>query len=114
MTKTELIKKVLQKLRVLEVGESPDSDQTTAVGDMYDTIYQELKNDEVVTWTATDDIPTLQANQMIIISASRLVDEFFIPEARANRLILQGEIARNRLFELNSVPYVSTTEPVSY
>jgi len=114
MTKTQLIKKVLQKLKVLEMGETPDSDQTATVGDEYDAAYQELKNDEVVTWTAAGEIPTLQATQMVIFVASRLVDEFSVPELRAQRLIQQGSIAQDRLYELNSVPYESTEEPVSY
>jgi len=114
MTKTKLIKKILQKLKVLESGESPDSEQTATVSEMYDTVYQELKSDELVTWTAAGDIPEKQASQMIIFMASRLVDEFSVPEQRASRLIIQGDIAYDRLYELNSVPYVSTSEPVSY
>ena len=111
MTKTELIKKVLQKLRVLEVGETPDADQTTTVGDMYDSAYQELKDDEIVTWTSAGEIPTKEAQQMVSYVSSMLVDEFNVPEGRAQRLIIQGNNARQRLFELNAVEYVSTEEP---
>ena len=114
MTKTKLIKKILQKLKVLESGESPDSDQTSTVNEMYDLVYQELKSDEVVTWTESGEVPEKQAGQMIILMASRLVDEFSVPEPRASRLVLQGDIAHDRLYSLNSVPYVPTTDAVSY
>lgn len=114
MTKTELIKKVLQRLRVLEVGEEPDADQTTTVGDAYDQLYRELEKDKVVDWGSTGEIPNKQALQMVSFVAGNLVDEFFVPEARAQRLIIQADNAHQRLYELDSLPYESTENPEYY
>lgn len=114
MTKSNLIKKILQKLKVLETGEEPNADQIATVSDDYDSIYEELKDDGLVSWLINEDIPTKMAKQVILIAAGGLTDEFFVPEQRAQRLIIQGIEAKERLRELFSVPYVSTEEPVYF
>jgi len=114
MTKTELIKRVLIKLKVIQSDDTVSTEDSDLIGAVYDEVYQELKIQELVTWTSTGDIPTSHAQSMIKIVASRSADDFEHEELNVQRLLIEESQAMDKIVILNRVPYVSTSEPECY
>jgi len=114
MTKTKLISRVLQKLKVLAMGEDVAPEDSALVSEFYDEVYEELKQKGVATWSSVEDIPSLQAQQVIKIVASRCADDFEHEELNTQRLLLEESQAMIKLDEYIHVPYVSASETESY
>lgn len=122
MTKNDLIKRVLLKLREIEADETPNSSDSALIGDKYDEVYSELNELGLVAWSSTGDIPNTHAQPVIIIVAARSADDFYVEEPRYTRLQVEafgprldnsgGAMAR--LLEIEHIPYVDVAEPRYY
>ncbi len=122
MTRSELITRVLQKLRELEADETPSSEDTALVGAKYDEVYEELNDRGLVSWASDGTIPSTHAQPMVTIVAARSADDFHVEEVRYQRL--QVEAFGPRLDETGGAmallkereyqPYVSDAEPKYY
>ncbi len=112
-TKTQLATKVLQKLRVLPVGQVARIDDTNLIEAAYDELYQLYCDDGLVTWGASDSIPDESVRPMVRVLASDMADEFNIPEPRLQRLLVEREQAVKQLKNLAQVTYTSTDTEIS-
>lgn len=114
MTRADLIKRVLQKLRELEFDEGPSSDESAIIGAKYDEVYAELNERGLVNWSASGEVPLTHSQSVIAIVASRSSDDFFVDEPRLQRLVFEERTAEKKLRQMEHIPYVSTDEPVYY
>lgn len=78
-TKANLAKVILKKLKAIDPEETPDEADSQDVQDAYDRLYQELLNDNLVSWTSTANIPVWAENPVADILAWRLQPDFSSP-----------------------------------
>ena len=70
-TKAELATKVAQYLRVLQAGQTINSNDSTLIQDAYDSLYLNLRADHSVDWGPDDDIPQQFENEVVAILANQ-------------------------------------------
>lgn len=99
MSKTikEISNSVLRKLGRLPDGQVAPASQQEIISDDYDDLYQELLNDSLVNWAATDDIPDFAAGPIKILLLGRNADDFGVVDKwsvreRQQRLKLSSQI----------------------
>ena len=109
-TKAEIAEKGLQKLGVLESGETVDSADQTIVEDVYDSTYKILAAQDLVSWGSGDDIPTEAVNPIVFIVAENCLTEFIIPQDKQMLVIRGAEKAMGQLKMLEFVDYVPDEE----
>lgn len=102
MTRSELAKKVMLKLGLHDKGNSLDPEDQENILDAYDSIYQELKDDGLVTWaqpTATDseNIPERFMLSLSTMTAAAVADYYKLPESTISRLVILSEKAKHTI-----------------
>lgn len=102
MTRSQLAMKVMLKLGLHDKGNSLDPEDQENVLDAYDAIYQELKDDGLVTWaqpTVADDedIPERFMLSLSTMTAAAVADYFKIPEATVSRLLVLAEKSKHMI-----------------
>ena len=114
MTLAELKAAVLKKLRVLAPSQTAPSYADEIAGDAYTAVYEQLKTEKLVSWSAADDIPDDLAYQIIALVLFNCADDFHVPESRLARLERQSLIAMKDIRRKTSLGYVPTTAQVDY
>lgn len=91
MNTTELRRRVLEKLTVLAAGEPVNAADAQIVQKAYERLHDILLHDELVSWIATDDIPTEYESTMVSLTAAEVVDEFYCPPDLKAKLLIEGK-----------------------
>lgn len=76
MTLTELYRRVLLKLRVVDATEAATAEDTQLVEDAYSAVYDMLLTEGLVAWTSTEDVPLYAELPMISMVACYVAKEF--------------------------------------
>ena len=113
-TKAQVAEKVLQKLGVLESGETVDTDDQAIVTDKYDSWYQVLAADDKVTWGSGDDIPTEAVASVVSIIANDCLTEFIIPQDKQILIARDSQTGMDNLKKLDYVDYVPEEQEHHY
>jgi hypothetical protein len=88
MTRTDLYRKALEKLKIAAAGEPVQPEDVQLVEDKYVSVYALLAAESLVSWGATDDIPDEAGIPMTDILACACAVEFSKPQD-----MLEGAIA---------------------
>lgn len=101
LTREQFAIKVLSTLAAYDRS-TPDAEDTQNVLDAYDAVYQELKDDGLVTWTQNGEeeaIPIRFVNPLVALVASTpvLLGSYPQPAARMQALVLAGSAAKNQI-----------------
>lgn len=113
-TKAKIAERVLQKLMVLEHGETMDTGDQGIVEDAYDSAYALLDHNQLVTWGSGDDIPVAAELPIIDYVADRVKGAFVVPpDIRAN-LPAERVFAERDLAALKEGDYVPDITPGEY
>jgi len=107
-TKTEIATRVLKKLGRLPDGQVATASQKKTVTDEYDDLYQELLEDENVSWSEDDDIPNNVARFIIVILLGRVAEDFGVPD----RWSLLEDFMRKKIAAQLASPY--TYQPTQF
>lgn len=78
MTINELAVKVLSKLRVYDRN-TPDSADLQNVSDAYESVYQVLSDDGLVTWVYGEDIPSRFTLSLTTLISAEIADFYHVP-----------------------------------
>jgi hypothetical protein len=113
-TATELAKRVLQRLQVLDSTETPSSEDEQLVEDAYTDLHETLSAEGLVTWDVTDSIPTGAVIPMTAVLAAEVAQEFGIGSTDLNALIMRAEIGRLELRRLGKGTIESRTVKGEY
>lgn len=121
-TRTEIIKKVLEKLNVIAEGDSPSADDTTTVGEYYDALLATLTERHVITWGASDEVPDDSVVPIVTIVAADCADFYAVEPQRVSRLMaaaygpdVGGRIcAMTMLSQLAAAEYVDSPTEAEY
>ncbi len=105
-TKQQIATRVLQKLMVLENGETIDTDDEALIIESYDSSYALLEFDNLVTWGSGDDIPIQAELSVIDYVANRVMGSFTVRPDISQKLPTESKIAERDLFSLTVSPYV--------
>lgn len=108
MTPEELKDRVLGKLRVLGVGQTASAEDNFTVNEGYVSVYNQLKDQNLVTWAIDGAIDDKFATQIIKMVAYEVSDEFHIPEQRIQRLLIESQMALDDIRYKAQPEYVST------
>ena len=90
--------KVLEEIGRLPDGQVAPAGQLKRVETAYTGLYQELLNDSLVNWSATDDIPDFAVDSIVFMLAGRVATRFGVPNEWRKfedgaRMSLAGQIA---------------------
>ena len=110
-TTAQIAEKVLQKLNVVESGETVDSADQTIVTDKYASIYEVLAANDLVSWGSGDDIPTEAVTAVVSIVAEDCITEFSVRGDTAMKVMRDAEKGMMNLRALEHPVYVSDDEP---
>jgi hypothetical protein len=110
-TTAQLAEKVLQKLNVVESGETVDSADQTIVTDKYASIYELLAAEDLVSWGSGDDIPTEAVTSIVSIVAEDCITEFSVRGEAAMKVMADAQKGRDNLKKLEHVDYVPDEDP---
>lgn len=91
MTTTELRRRVLEKLQVLASGEPVNASDGQLVRGAYERLHEILLDDDLVSFVASDDIPTDYAGPLVSLVAAELVDEFHCPDGLKAKILIEGK-----------------------
>lgn len=94
---------VLRKLGRLPEGQTITGGQKSQVKDEYDELYLELKDASLVSWGASDDIPTEAAGPIKTLLLGRLADDFGVLNKWDNPATIKDQ--KIRLGALIVVPW---------
>lgn len=113
-TKAQIAVRVLQKLKVLENGETINTEDQTIVEDAYDASYALLDAQELTSWGSAEDIPTGAELPVIDYVANECKEAFSVPADLLARLPYQAEQSLGKLAILLAPTYVSDEIPADY
>ena len=114
-TKAQIAERVLQKLMVLEHGETMDTGDQLIVEQAYDGAYALLDADTLVTWGDLDDIPVGAELPIIDYVANSIKSAFSVPHDVRQLLPFEAANAERSLALLAASDYVpDVTEAVYY
>jgi len=105
-TKAEIAVRVLQRLMVLENGESIDPADQLIIEQAYDSAYGLLEHDNLVTWGSTDDIPVSAELPIIDYVANRAMGSFTVRQDISIKMPQEALQAVRDLFSLTQGDYV--------
>ena len=115
MTLTELKNRALKRLRVLAAGETAPAYVDDIVAESYTSVYAELQEEGLVSWTSTGDIPNKIALHVGTLVVYESADEFSVPEPRMARLEVKAAKAMKQIRRLMATDYIpSHSEAVFY
>ena len=113
-TKADLRNQVLEKLGILEAGETASAEDTVLVETRYDQVYDLLFNAEVASWTDHTDIPEHAMLPMTYLVAAECIDEYDIQEPRLSRILAIASRAENALIRQEAPRYRSEPTKADY
>lgn len=113
-TKAQIASRVLQKLMVLEHGETMDSGDQTIVEAAYDAAYGLLSASRLTTWGSADNIPVAAELPIINYVAEQVKGAFVVPQVLIQTLPFEAEKALSDLAILIAPDYVSDDIPAEY
>ena len=93
LTKTQLAKKVLLKLGVIDAGQTVGSDDQTLCDEAYESIYEELAERHLVDWGSGDSIPTWAMMPVRAIVANRIANEYGKPRSLDEETTAMNQMA---------------------
>lgn len=112
MAKTikEVSQEVLQEIGRLPMGQTANANQLKTVSDSYDGLYQQLFNDSLVDWSATDDIPEYATDTVIKMLSGRISGRFGVPDVWTATKEQRNNLRRELACQIAS-PYVPGETP---
>ncbi len=113
-TKADIRQQVAERLRIVPVGQTVQSQDQAKLDLHYDQIYAELKGVGVATWSATGSVPTELQGHMANLVALDATDVYHVSDKLYARLTAADAGSRTRLRELTTPAHVSTSGPKDY
>ena len=113
-TKAEIATLVAQKLKVLETGATIDSDDSTLIQGKYDSRYQILAAQDLVSWGSGDDIPTGAEFAVTALVARDCLSEFHVDDKTMQAVIFDADRAIDDLMMLEHLDYVPEESEVNF
>lgn len=110
-TKTQIRNRALRRLRVIEAGGTPTTDEITDTELAFDEVYQFLVSKQAVIWDSDEDVPAEAAQHFTTVLCAFIADEY-TDEARYQRLQIEAfgrsgsEGALGELIDLARADYV--------
>lgn len=120
-TKAEVRNRALQALGVIAIGATPESQDTTRVEDGFDEVYGALKDEGLVTWASTAEVPTKIVPYMVAMVAWNCVNDYGVSPARYQRLAAEAappplgtDAAKKQIRELTAAQYEAIEDMTDY
>lgn len=113
MNQQKLAERVLSKLGVWDQSTVSAVDQQN-VSDAYEGVYEVLKDEGLVTWSATEDIPTKHETAIIVLVAAQVKPDYHIPQNQADMLPIHIHPATLMIRRQLATPYVPTDTTATY
>lgn len=113
MTQEQLAIKVLSKLGNFDRSAVDPADQKN-VTDTYNSIYEILKDDGLVTWASTADIPDKHALPIVALVASRLREDYQVAPLAIDLLPIYKHPEYATLRRQLATPYVAAETEATY
>ena len=113
-TKQEVIDRAASMLGRLRVGQSINAALNTRLSDAYDEVYQDLKDDELVTWAQTGTIPDKITPHLAALMAESCMIDIPVSTERYGRIGLKASAAKRNIRRLVTVKYVDLDDARDY
>ncbi len=116
-TPLEVKNSALRSLGVIRFRGAADPEHQAEISEAYDELYARLKDEELVSWSATGNIPAKWATTVIDLLAFSRANQFSVSNDRFARLAGAASVAERYKFVLNAddyTPPVEEEEPTDY
>lgn len=114
MTLAELKLRALKRLRVLAAGETAPAYVDDIVDQAYTSVYEELQEDNLISWTVTGAIPDKVALKVIDMVVNESADEFGVAEQRILRIDAKATRSKKEIRSLMAPKYVPSDSEATY
>ena len=113
MNQQKLAQRVLSKLGVWDQETVGAVDQQN-VTDAYNGVYEVLKDEGLVTWSSSDDIPTKHETAIIMLVVSQLKPDYRIPQSQTDLVPIHLHPATMMIRRQLATPYVPQDTTATY
>ena len=113
-TKAEVRSRVAHMLQRVRLGQSLPSDLSARIDDAYDEVYQDLKDDQLVTWASAGTIPDKVAPHLIALMAFNCTDSIHVSDSLLQRITAKRNIAKREIRRVVTPQYESLDEPEDF
>lgn len=116
MSKTigEVAESVLLSIGRATPGQDHDANYTKIVKDAYAGLYEMLKNDSLVNWAYTDNIPDWAVFPITVMLSGMVGDQFALDERIQQRFLSQFGTMRRLLASQGVHPYIHKNTEATY
>ena len=113
-SKAEVVKRTLQLLGVLHMGQSASSENTARINLAYTEVYNDLKKESLAVWAISGPIPDEIDPHLVYLMAFNAVDEFGVSNARYQRIVARIPSSKREIRKLTIPDYESLEEPEEF
>jgi hypothetical protein len=118
VSRAEVIQRVAEELALVPVGQAPEAQDKTRIGQAYDQQYARLKEKGLATWASTDDVPDKVVPHFELMILEKLLTRYSLPEARYLRIKTDagpnGNVALADVAELVTEEYEDINGPEDF
>lgn len=108
----------LEELKVVQIGQSAESQHDTRIGRAYTEVYNDLKTEGLATWAEAGTIPDEVRPHLEAMMAFNSINSFGVSDSLYRRISVKvgpdGETAKRAIRKLITPDYESLEEPVDY
>ena len=114
MTKANFLDVLLRNLGRIQLGQSASSSDATAITVVYDSVFNSLQNDGLVSWGLTDDLPAWAIQPMKKLVSAEAASEFVTDDKRLYQLKSEERAGFVQLLQGMNQDYSPETYPAEY
>lgn len=109
-TKAEVRDRVGQMLQRVGLGKSMDDALKNRIDTAYTEVYQDLKDDQLVTWAIAGTIPDKVAPHLAALMAFNCTSSIHVSDRLFSRIVANRNIAKREIRRLVTPQYESLDE----
>lgn len=103
--------RALELLRVVEVGQSTESQHDTRIGSAYTEVYNDLKEEGIAVWAEAGTIPDNIVPHLVGLMAWNAIDDYGVSDSLYQRISIKASNAKREIRALVTQKHESLSEP---
>ena len=113
-TKAEVALRTAQMLQRVRLGQAIDNTLETRINSAYTEVYNDLKDDQLVTWAVAGTIPDKIVPWLVALIAFNCTDSVHVSDAVFARILAKRNIAKREIRRLVTPKYETIDEAEDY
>ena len=113
-TKAEVVLRAAQMLQRVRLGQAIDNTLQTRIETAYTEVYEDLKDDQLVTWAVAGTIPDKVAPWLAALMAFNTTDSIHVSESVFSRIVAKRNVAKREIRRLVTPKYETVDDGEDY